>query len=760
MFTHHTPAGEDSVRSTPAAVLGNTSSAQTKGSHLKTLPARNNVVQAKIGGIDKVKDFEDSLSASIYPYSLYSKSNLVQGFVQINVLDSTNNFKSYKTGKAQQLSTSTTKGVSKLTNNQGRAKWIVHLYDSFSDHSDTGYESANTPAKHAAAVSKTEKHDKNWEKFVTDQLKKIDVTINTSVDLLFNSKYYTALAAAKELDMEESNSDTLKVNLTQEFADIKDFADYVESKRDHNTSKVKASLPIWQTESKYGTGTQMHAEFVPYGTHPRGSGSPIKTPIEWFYSGRVGQDNSSRYVKGHLLNDHVGGPAKNYNLSPLVDKDNGSHEKGIESDLKAEVTAMQREVTEGVTPTYEKVIYDVVLESQSSRSGTGTWSAAAQYLESCPAKNATFGDITNKRTVNTDDNTSTHDFKNAPGQLRNLIDTVNIGENKTIKSLLPQFQFNALLWEAEDYLVRPWYVRLQVNYVDNTQTLQSLNLPNKKETNLDAGLRLDTSDKGKAGYKYDTTTSKPGGLFDTQNLHKDYPLRLEKKLVGMSSFELGSMLQYLEAKKETTLASALKNLSHDAQLNAIAQTHAATLASILLKMEQDPSGFMQELLEAQQKLKNEQLFEEGKKEGVRHGKFVRDYSPGKDESAYEKGYREGLQEGLKEEGRRRGWIQGRKDGHKLYRPYPNVKFTAYDSSTLNYAYKNGYKYGYWDGYDFGAESLGKSDGLYDKKKNRGYRPSSNLAAYKEGYYRGYNSVSGFKRKSNSRDRDHVKKKKY
>jgi hypothetical protein len=48
-------------------------------------------------------------------------------------------------------------------------------------------------------------------------------------------------------------------------------------------------------------------------------------------------DKRTKYIKGHLLNDHLGGPARPYNLFPITDQANSDHLVFMEKYVKAEV---------------------------------------------------------------------------------------------------------------------------------------------------------------------------------------------------------------------------------------------------------------------------------------------------------------------------------------------------------------------------------------------------------------------------------------
>lgn len=52
---------------------------------------------------------------------------------------------------------------------------------------------------------------------------------------------------------------------------------------------------------------------------------------------KVMGDKRTKYIKGHLLNDHLGGPARPYNLFPITDQANSDHLVFMEKYVKAEV---------------------------------------------------------------------------------------------------------------------------------------------------------------------------------------------------------------------------------------------------------------------------------------------------------------------------------------------------------------------------------------------------------------------------------------
>jgi hypothetical protein len=56
-------------------------------------------------------------------------------------------------------------------------------------------------------------------------------------------------------------------------------------------------------------------------------------------SGNTSIPNDQKYIKGHLLNDHVGGPGASFNLFPITADANAKHLAYVEKYVKAQLTA-------------------------------------------------------------------------------------------------------------------------------------------------------------------------------------------------------------------------------------------------------------------------------------------------------------------------------------------------------------------------------------------------------------------------------------
>ncbi|WP_154674388.1 hypothetical protein [Nakamurella lactea] len=111
-------------------------------------------------------------------------------------------------------------------------------------------------------------------------------------------------------------------------------------------------LPRWGPVIGDGVGTWMRARFTSAGTWAPGSSSDTgSAPMPW-NQGRLNQRKKldrtgPLYIQGHLLNDHLGGPALAYNLVPLVaaatsatNNTNMNHYYAVEGRAKAAVKEM------------------------------------------------------------------------------------------------------------------------------------------------------------------------------------------------------------------------------------------------------------------------------------------------------------------------------------------------------------------------------------------------------------------------------------
>lgn len=779
------PLNDDAGLEKEADIMG-ARAVQTPGAEVPAAKRGNTTatritVQRKINGKSTVNEIETILKKDIMAWSLYTSSQQLKDFINTHVTDPANDYQSYPNAhKPQELKINTPAKTQKLDSENAIIKWVQALYYSFFE-SDSGFTDQPLKSKHSSVIAHKDKHDGNWRKFVDERLAKIPLTINPVTDGTFISAHAAAQNAADELDRKELVGSTIKKDITADQKAIQDFADYVESKRDSSQSDVKSQLPQWKTESKYGTGVSLHAEFFPNITVPKGSGDDIKTPIDWFYESRK-EGPSARYVKGHLLNDHVGGPAKNYNLSPLREQDNHVHDNGIEVELKFAVGDMQREVINNLPRTYNRIVYDVTLDAQSKRNGTAQWADAAQYLETCKALKATVQNVLNGDTVPTDDGTAMHNFSSAPAGLMTLLDALHIPPTTVLQNLVPPFRYNRLLWETEDYLVRPWYVRLLLDRTSGKH-VQKISLANKKPEELGAHFIL--PEKGTTAHVWDEDTSRPGPHYDTESIHKDHTLRLEKELSSMSENDYSFYRYYLQKTAKNTLLGQLPLKSDPVKFYDIVAANATELADTLkvyransdaiiaqfIKERQEDTQMLTTSLltmgqykpqdsarilsnvsgtsidpekmslefgqhmgrlgsperhthikslgeEVEKIEQHKQGLADGKRDGLK--KLVVDVSAKKPE--YINGYQLGLTEGLKKAGDQDGGYYGFEEGHKYSSYRPQSGFSKYSDNNLNQIYRDAFSNAYKAAYKEGVTRLGEDDGKEDRDKNKPYNP--------------------------------------
>ena len=92
----------------------------------------------------------------------------------------------------------------------------------------------------------------------------------------------------------------------------------------------------WETNTIEGNkvGVKMKALIGP--EHRQG-GPPKTSALKGLMEKLVtnpSESNDNKYIKGHLLNDNVGGPGEDYNLFPITAAANKEHERSIESSVK------------------------------------------------------------------------------------------------------------------------------------------------------------------------------------------------------------------------------------------------------------------------------------------------------------------------------------------------------------------------------------------------------------------------------------------
>ncbi|MBC3919020.1 DUF4157 domain-containing protein [Undibacterium sp. CY18W] len=399
------------------------------------------------------------------------------------------------------------------------SKWILKIKDFYygQKKSEEGFG-----IDHSSLPSLTKQHNDNWQKFVKNRLDKISLGKFNKSKL--NSLRLNAEAAAKRLDGEDPTTASADRDI------VNAFAEYVYNKA--QSPDIKPSIPVWSTESQYNTGTRVHATYFPGYTMMKGSGSIIKTPIDWFYESRVKDGGSAYYIKGHLLNDHVGGVAKNYNLSPLKDNRNKEHEAGIEHYLKDAVGQMTDEHSKQVTPTYNKIEYTTELGAQTGpRSNTLLWESALNYWNQVKTTDAVSYQSTTLDDVLKD--------KNVPVNVKTAIQTWSINyQDYTMKDLFSWVKTSALLLETEDYLVRDWTVHLRLSYSNNKVEDRFVVLKNEK---ID-GDKVSVKER-----LYKDTKGVGNIVKDTDKYHKDRPTAIKHFIHNLGETDRLGLTEFISS---------------------------------------------------------------------------------------------------------------------------------------------------------------------------------------------------------------------
>ena len=169
-------------------------------------------------------------------------------------------------------------------------------------------------------------------------------------------------------------------------------------------------VPEWGPVTQLGAGTWVRAIYRMGTTYPGGGAAEaVTTGHEDIYAhrGLTWDDKSKYFVRGHLLNDHVGGPSRPYNLVPIGGHDSpdvGSHVNWIqlhaaEGAVKLLVQALQGQFAQlqhgvAVQPGWlKRVEYYVRADLPEARPETKTmrW-AADEWLRAtrhCDAQHPT-----------------------------------------------------------------------------------------------------------------------------------------------------------------------------------------------------------------------------------------------------------------------------------------------------------------------------------------------------------------------------------
>lgn len=161
------------------------------------------------------------------------------------------------------------------------------------------------------------------------------------------------------------------------------------------------NLPRWGPVVSDGIGTWMHASFTTTGTWAAGSSSSLATtPMPWV-NGKLrrrrkrSDRTTTLYVQGHLLNDHLGGPALAYNLVPLAadatsqtNNANMHHFHSIENRAKSAVMEMlaARSVS-------KRAFKNNAPPSPSPTEITNVWYSVVAQFAGHPYRAAAYGDV-------------------------------------------------------------------------------------------------------------------------------------------------------------------------------------------------------------------------------------------------------------------------------------------------------------------------------------------------------------------------------
>jgi hypothetical protein len=345
----------------------------------------------------------------------------------------------------------------------------------------------------------TAKHDRNWQVYVDTQYRVIYNELTQAgypgpgVDQHFSASYKEASQKAAILDrlssVGEPTIDPTQVDpqslqrlATGELAaiinDWRDTANHNLAQKGQWGTRLGESLPpTWGPLVTGGMGSWVHAVYTARTTHATGSaasGTTTAMPWEDDHLTHRGYDHSSNktiYVRGHLLNDHLGGPSAPYNLVPLTGEETRSsanankvHEGSVENMAKAAVQELygKRDEWPPKSPSkndLERVEYGVDAEwGGHHRPDTQVVRQAAGSFADLLVQLRQLGEDTAQLTV--DDvrrRIPTNEYEAWwTGELKEGVDAVvPYGERGSVaaEAAAKGMAWNADLWEYEDKVV-------------------------------------------------------------------------------------------------------------------------------------------------------------------------------------------------------------------------------------------------------------------------------------------------------------------
>ncbi|WP_062288958.1 DUF4157 domain-containing protein [Nostoc piscinale] len=377
-------------------------------------------------------------------------------------LDSKSNWESYDKTNPETLHKETKKTIPNtelLLSIKAIRAWIKKLNNKYNKLE----KKAGFTDQHKSFVTPKEAHKNNWQDWVENHI--ANIPVNPWTD--YTTEKTNAIEAAKELD----KGDDANKNYTDARNTVNKFAENVKINRSDMTFGSPIT-PTWTQEPIYGTGESVTVEYIPGYSMPKGSGNSITTPIDWFYGARKhGTESSAQWVRGHLLNDHVGGPAKHYNLAPLDEGLNLEMEFTIEYRLKQVIAEMIEADLKGTPQKYSKIKYVVQLGSPSTRQET----AELQTLAN---------DIDTK--YDPDETVSSLKFSQ-----KNIITALQLwGRDKNdVKKRLEEI---VKLWKMEDQLIRDWAIKLEIEEVGGEKTIIYKYLENIKRKKNDLNVNSES----------------------------------------------------------------------------------------------------------------------------------------------------------------------------------------------------------------------------------------------------------------------------
>ncbi|MCW5316917.1 DUF4157 domain-containing protein [Nostoc sp. KVJ3] len=337
-------------------------------------------------------------------------------------------------------------------------------------------KTSSQPIVQCGKWKKTMPHNRNYEKRVNQLTAPLVLTPTQQSDK------DEAINLAKLLDDDNSMTTTSTRYAPYKKKSGKIHADNLIFEVAHEYYTLLESLKVAKEKTKWferqdKEGRSMKTVIIPGKVNLAEGSNTSNTVNGYFYgaenlSKRKNSSGSALYIKGHLLNDHLGGSGTYFNLVPLTAEKlkknktgsndaNGIHEKQVESKIKELVEKPSQ------VGSIKYKVESLVPSLRPARLQTQIVKDFALEFETAAKTNPT------ENTNEIRDRVIAKDVRFQGGIAQQLITSVGKGNNILPSTLIPILKNNAELWQLEDEKV-PYGIKCSASYIDLSTGLKEI----------------------------------------------------------------------------------------------------------------------------------------------------------------------------------------------------------------------------------------------------------------------------------------------